>query len=421
MTRNTDLTASQKGFTLLELLLVVGISAMLLVGISQITRAWVNAETAENAGQHMARVSGILEKYIEANWSTLGGNEADVLVAGQAAGNPWEDFVARLNQEGLLNGGALRSPIGVPLRISYIRTVSGGEDLYRATIMSTENVANEQALNIARKSGTYGGTVSFFTGANTAASAYGQWNLNTNELTSAAFPCAPTQRRSCIVATTAFSEQSLRGPYLYRTNLGDDEFNTMQTNLLMNNNNIENAANIGTEDLTVSNTASLGNTAVNGPATLNGGANVSGIMTVNSDANITGNMGVDGNMNINGAGGLTTPQLNTPLIQTDTISTTRLSADNINVQGEMLIRENLVVQGDLRAEDTISATEMNIGDATVSGEIRSGSIDITNTMNISGAVTIVGGGNLVADRLVTDGCVSLNDGAGNMTNYGVCP
>ena len=190
-------SSSQSGFTLLELLLVLGVAAIILVGITQITRSWVDSESASSAGQQLARVSQITQKFVESNFGTLPATN-DALA--EPPGSPWEDLKTTLSQEGMLNGGVLRSTFNVPMRISYVVDISVTPAVYRASIYTTTNLPNKRVLQAARQAGNNGGTVTVMpttpSSANFANGAFGQWQIAVNQLSPSGFFPVPAPRHA---------------------------------------------------------------------------------------------------------------------------------------------------------------------------------------------------------------------------------
>lgn len=412
--------SSQSGFSLLEILLVIGVTSVMFLGIMQITTSWVNSEISSGAGQHMQRVTNTVQNYIEANWENL--TETTDAVNGGAAG--WDELKTQLEEEGLIVNNQLRSPLGVDLQISF--TKSGG--MSRAIIFSTTPVPYTRANEAARQVGNSGGTLSFFPNANFAFGAFGQWRIPVTQLypaTAGAFPCTPNQGNSCLVAMVGFSDATLCGTYLYRASIADcPDGNRMATDLNMNNRDINNSQNILAENLNVSDTATLGNTTVagntnlNGPATMNNGLNIAGGgMSVTGDANFSGNV------QMAGGGNLRALTLDVNTIEAERIEATNLRAENVNVNGSLAVDNTVTVNGDIRvngAGSEIFAGAVNAGQFTAgSGEIQVGTMNVQNTMQISGQVELTGGA-ISADRVVITRCTTIRDAGGELRTYGSC-
>lgn len=419
---------AESGFSLLELLLVMGVIGILMLGVTQITRSWVDGESSNTAGQHMARVTNIVQKYINARGLTLPESD-DVLADGALAGSDWEDLYNMLDEEGLLAAdGSLQSPAGSALMITYSNV--GG--MHRAAIFTTTNLPNLRALKIARHIGTTGGTVATTPAspspatANSALGAFGQWQIPLADLMPSGFlfPCARTATNGCVISVVGYSTEELCGPYLFRDSaLCGVAGNTMHTSLDMNGNSIQNAGDVDTENLTVTTLANLGDTNVNGTATLNGEVTASDTMSVGGAMTVNGDAFFSENVTMNGAGNtLNVTNLNSHTVTSTDISTNNLNATNMNVNGNMLVNSNMTVQGNLNvnsssalAPSTIYANVVNAGQVNANGGgINAGTMTVKNTMTVTGGLrinsTTPGARTVIADRLITDDCTRIGTG-----------
>jgi prepilin-type N-terminal cleavage/methylation domain-containing protein len=423
----------EAGFTLLELLLVIGVSGLLLLGISKLTRSWIDAEIATASGQHLERTASVVKRYIEANWTTLT-NTDDALVAA-AGGGVWGTLDDDLSEEGLLTGTNLRNPIGINLKIAYITDTSVTPAIYRATIYSDGDLPSQRALLAARQAGNVGGTISNFPDGNFAIGSFAQWAVAKNQLLPGGVdPCPASDTpsgRGCLIGLVSYSETTIVGPYLYRSLiLGDPQFNTMNTPLLMNSNNIVGASNIQTQSLDVLNDSSLGSMNVAGAATFNGPTTISNGMTVANGMTVTGDADFADNVNMNG-GTLNATTLNAATVQAPTIRTNNLDTQNLAINnGSLTVDDAVNVNGDLNVTapgSEIFVNTVNAGTIDANnGTLTVGQINIENSMNISGTVHITDPTKtLIVDRLIADDCVKINDGTGTGTYlaYGnpACP
>lgn len=422
---HTPHRSQEHGFSLLELLLVIGVLGIVILGVTRITQSWIDGETANNAGQHLARVTGYVQKFVDARGLELP-SSSDVIASGQVAGSPWEDLYNSLDQEGLISAdGALRSPSGVELIITYI--ADPATKTYRASIISLDNLPNRRALQIARHVGTTGGTVAAMasnpSAIDQATGAFGQWSIDVANLVpggAAAFPCDRTTERGCLVSIVNYTEDELCGSYLYRHATACPDGNTMYTDLNMNNQTIQNAAHIDTADLYVSDLANLGNTTVSGPANFNGPTVVAGGLTVNSGMTVTGDANFANNVNMTGGGTLNVTHLNAHDIRTPSISTNNLDAQDMNVSGAVAVHDNVTVSGNVVVQSTDPSNPSGIYASTVNastlnatgGQITTGMMNVQNTMTVTGGLQITGTTSpqrtLVTDRLVADDCVRIN-------------
>jgi len=409
---------SQSGFTLLELLLVIGVTAVMFLGIMQITRSWMQAEIAGKAGQHMQRVTTAVREYVEANGVGPLAETADAINGGAAG---WADLRAKLEQENLLNAGVLQSPLGVPLQISFSKNGS----VSHTVIFATAPLPYDRVMDAAKQTGNSGGFLSVLPDANNAYGGYGQWRVAATQLYPASagvFPCIPTARgQSCFLSLISHTDEELCGLYLYRNPTSAScGGNAMATDLRMNNNNISNANEVQTANMTVNQDANLGQMAVAGTTTLNGQTAMSGglditggDMTVNGDATFTNN--------VTASNTLRALKLDVATIDAERIETTNLDTDQMNVAGKLAVDENMSVNGDVTIKGTgIYASEINAGQVNAGdGQIRVGTVDVQNNMNINGNVAI-SGGTVSTDQLVIKKCTRIDIGSGASKNYGDC-
>ena len=413
------------GFTLLELLLVIGVAAVLFLGISQITASWIDSEVSTGAGQHLQRVSTVVQNYVEANWN----NETEPLTptsdALHDASSGWTGLKNSLQQEGLLSNGELRSPLNTVLKIGYV--VDAG--IYRATIYAPQSLIYKRVAEASRQAGNTGGMISFFPDSTNAFGAFGQWIVPiTKLLPGGTAPCIPSEGNSCLVAVISYNQQTLCGPYLYRTNVAGTctGGNTMTTDLRMASHDIVNAGNLDMDNMTVRNEAVLGQMVVDGKTTLAGPVTSSGGMIVNTansggnpairvsgDTVFSGDVTQTGNLNI--VGDLNTTSIATPKIETNEMHAQNLTMTNgtLAVDKEISVGENVNVTG---AGSQILAATVNAGEVnTNNGAVNVGTMNVQNTMNISGQVNVTGT-TLSADRLIANDCTEI---AGK--KYGTCP
>lgn len=408
--------SSQSGFTLLEILLVVAISAVLFVGIMGLTRDWANSQAANSAGQHLQRVTTAVQGYVEANWANLA--ETTDAVNGGAAG--WGELRNKLNQEGLLTNGALQSPMGTPLQISYVRT--GGES--RAVIFGTQTLPYPRVIEAARQSGSYGGTRSTFPDANTAVGAFGQWRVAANQLFPGGnFPCVPNGNDACLVSVVTYDDTVLCGMYLYRNATGCIGGNSMSTNLDMQDNNITNARDINTVTMTASDQATTGNLTVNGTSLLNGQTTMnSGLDVTGGPVNVNGDASFSNNVQMTGNANLRVLTLDANTVETDRIETTNLQAENMSVNGAMVVDQDVTMNGNLTVNGTgeILAGTLNAGQINANnGSIQVKTAEVQNSMNITGDVKITNGV-VSTEQLTITKCTKI-DVNGVTKPYGNCP
>jgi len=422
----TNRISREAGFTLLELLLVLGVAAIVFLGIVQITRSWVDSESSSAAGQHLARISTITQKYIEGKFNVLTPTD-DAIADGANPTSPWADLRTTFQQAGLLdNTNSLKSPFNVPMHISFVKDVSVNPNIYRAAIFTTQNLPNKRVLDAAREAGNTGGTVTVMPTspnvANDAIGAFGQWKILANNLLpSNLFPCPRTKTRGCLVSVISYNQDTLCGPYLYRDTIpGCADANTMNTTLNMNSHDVTSAGTVTTNDLDVTNNASLGQTTVNGTSTFNGPTTASRGLTVNHGMTVDGDADFSNNVTMNNGGSMNVATLNANKVQANKVVTNNLNSQNMNVTGNMTTDSSLTVNGDVTvngAGNAVFAGTVNAGAINANnGAVNVSSMTVQNTMNINGAVNINGNHNLVVDRLIVDHCAKIDNNP-----YGNCP
>jgi prepilin-type N-terminal cleavage/methylation domain-containing protein len=424
----------EDGFTLLELLLVIGVASVLFLGIIKITTGWVDNEVADGAGQQLQRVSAIVQSYVEANWNnadpTLTLTPTDDAI--HSTDLPWASLKSELDQEGLLNNGELRTPLNAPLKVAYIIDASSGNKIYRATIYATQALPYKRVIEAARESGNTGGIINTFPDSTSAFGAFGQWKVPVAKLLpSGSAPCTPNSGNACLVAMISYNQQTLCGPFLYRSDVETGGLcaggNTMTTDLNMNTNNITDAGNIAAQSLTVNGNADLaaatvsGNTTLQGPVTASNGMNITaGGMTVIGDSTFSNDVTM-------GGGSLTATDLTANTVQAATIATNALNADNMTMTGTnatLSVDNSITVNGNVSVAGSnaeILATTVNAGQINAGGgEVRVGSMEIDNTLNIKGQVNVTGGA-IAVNQLVANHCVQILKTDGTYESHGTCP
>lgn len=407
-------SSSENGFTLLELLLVIGVTAVMFIGIVKISTGWMNNEVSTNAGQHMQRVNTAVHSYMEANWAAPLTETTDA-VNGGASG--WEGLRTKLEQEGLLTGGQLVSPLGSPMRITFFRTGT----IARAIIFTTTPLPFERVLEAAQQTGNTGGTLAVRPDVNSAYGAYGQWRVPSTQLypaTAGAFPCVPSNTNSCFISLVSQSTGTLCGLYLYRVPaetgcLG----NTMMTDLNMNNRNITNANQVNTTTTNVAGNANMNNMNVAGTTTLNGPTTISNTMTVGGTMTVSGDANFNGEVTMTGGGQLVANRIAVNTIEAERIEATKLQADEIDVSGTLGVAQDLTVNGNMTVNGTngIYAASVNTGLVQAgNGVVSVGSVDIQNTMTVTGNMTVSGGG-VFTDHMAIMRCTVIQG-----RTYGSC-
>ncbi len=204
-------------------------------------------EQATVAAMQMARIDKAAQGYITAN--------AAAVEAGSTATSPAIITVPMLVNTGYLpNGFNANNPYG---QIWEVQVLQPAANQLQALVVSQggQTVDAKQAGMVAQAAGSTGGVIGGGTGkfavpgcnAGVACGVYAGWDVSTNGYQNV----APGH----LAALIEYSNGQLQSDYLYRTAVpGQPQLNTMQTNLNMGNNNINNA-----QDVNVNNDVTLGN------------------------------------------------------------------------------------------------------------------------------------------------------------------
>jgi type II secretory pathway pseudopilin PulG len=257
------------GFTLFELLLVIGISALLILGVAQIAQSWAQNEAAKNVGIHFSRVNQAVKDYAQRNWTTLTEtNHATNSVTSPAG---WDGLPGELSAIGLADGtGVITSPDGFEIRIAFQIDTSGPTRVFRTIVYGTELIENKKLGAIARQAGEDAGTFQRLAGTDIARGTFNQWLapvavLQTPDADNVTiYPIAPNATSGYLLGISEVLETAAAGAYLYRTDVdGDTTLNTMSTDLILTNGNIT-----GIDTLTANNAVVSGTATIQGPATV---------------------------------------------------------------------------------------------------------------------------------------------------------
>jgi hypothetical protein len=425
----------ESGLTLLELLLVIGVSAIMMFGVTKLTQSWIETELATKAGSHLAKTGEVVNRFLESkfydlpvdNTATASVNESIVADVMASTAPVWDDLKEQLQHESLLVGGDLKSPLGGELVIHYTQ-LADADKTRRFVIYTRNNLRADRVMATAVRAGNVGGSVTAIHGANLVG-AMGQWNVPVTDVSGFACAISADNLKGCLVAIVAKAQAPLLGPYLYRTgnaNL-DATYNTMHADLLMNNYDINDAANVVSDELNVTETANLGTTTVTGTSTFNGPVSATAGMNVQNGMNVIGDATFSNDVIANNSTIMTT-NLQADTVQSPEIRANRMDVGNLDVAGgSMVVSDDMDITGNVNVSsgqiytNTLNAGTVNAGNT---GTLNAGSVAIQNSMNVTGNVTITDGP-IISDRLVADGCNKILGGpdpqADGYTHYGFCP
>ncbi len=338
---------NERGFTLLEVLLVIGISALLIVSVAQTAKNWADNTSAKGGGIHLQKVTEVVQKYVLANWITLAAAApaatADIVYdAANIAGSPWTGLATELSTQGLVESGTnvIRSPVGTSLQIAFQISGAAPNRIFRIITYSVRPLPNKKVSEAARNGGPYAGVWLKYPDITKAKGIFNQWEIPDTVLTSAPaiYVAPPTDLEGYFLSVLEINEAQAAGPYLYRQPIaGNTAYTTMSSDLYMNNNSI-----IGINSLS-SNTATLGNLTVNNTAQLNS-LDVTNAMNVAGAVTVAGDLTAQQNVSV--AGSLTADTLQTNEIDTATLATNQINPfgtlSDITINGSLLLGTNQI-------------------------------------------------------------------------------
>lgn len=263
-----SLRRNQRGFTLMELLLSIGLLAMLIAGIYQFFDSWMQRATNRTAATEMMRVQNAAQDYAYANFDTLlaqpGAVFHEIPIATLTAGNYLPTgFQARnvfrqnirvfhrnLTVNRLRPDGTVATDAsGNALNYTAIQILTVSDNPAGSVI----RVANKRLMDIARAGGPKMGFYSAIVQpgisyANRIAGVFNEWSIeNVGDLVALGYSGVPDANGGYLAAFGLVSNEDtdVNDNLLYRLSIpGRPELNRMQANLIMNGNPIENAGTI---------------------------------------------------------------------------------------------------------------------------------------------------------------------------------
>ncbi|MBU6235120.1 MAG: shufflon system plasmid conjugative transfer pilus tip adhesin PilV [Alphaproteobacteria bacterium] len=263
-TAQTIRLATQKGFTLLEVLMVIGLMSMLLAGMYKVFDDWAQRSQNRTAASDILRLQNAAEEYVLANFDafTTGADlnvfrEIDIndlktfnyLPSGYVARNAFKQdmrvfrrfvHVEKKNRDGT---DALNAS-GSQIYINTIEVVAVSDN--RGAVIV--RVPNKRLLDTAQAGGPDMGVISNMvlagtTFVNRATSVYNGWYVALAALAGAGYAATPDANGGYLssygIVTAEGTEPN--DEWLYRLAInGRPELNRMDTDLRMNNNPIQN-------------------------------------------------------------------------------------------------------------------------------------------------------------------------------------
>lgn len=402
---------TQSGFTLLEMLLSVGIIGLVMVGLAAITNDFVQQRIAQAAGQQMNRMAEISEDItLRMSRVIFGNTSASVVKDGNKPGYANDALIALQNNGFPIDSSSFRianSPADVI--IGFDNDTANSTLMLRVIVVLGKPMPLSKATKMARAIGGRGGLIRRdFPGQ--IRSAFGNWTYTpANGIVANLGPYMnPPDGEAYVVANSSYADTDKRGPYLSRYGGGAGE-NVMHTDLIMNGNSITNAGDIDVGTLTATKAARFDELAVNGQANFQGGIDANSAVVVKGDLSVTdGDMSVtNGDLQVPG-GNISAKGLRADTLEAEDLTTKDVFTDSLTVQGgDTLITSNLTVSGGASIDITgpLKATVVDAGSITTD-TMRTGNMIVRDTATLSGATTIQNTTSI--DQLILDGTMCLN-------------
>lgn len=240
--------SGQGGWLTIEALIALTLVMLALPVVQSYYASYQLENTSMAAAKHLKRIEQAVEGYTKANWS---------VIVGQATPTePFEIEKTDLEDEGFLpTGFNMTNPFGQtykayvvnPATDSLVSAVIGEGGRPGAGILkgAALTLATEVIPGTAKKLGLTGGIVPYSklpgTTPGTIEGTGGSWTLDVSGWSGGGFS-QPGQ--GALAAVNFFVGGAVNNDYLYRHDVGIPELNTMETNLNMGGNSIDDVHNI---------------------------------------------------------------------------------------------------------------------------------------------------------------------------------
>lgn len=243
------MSKNERGFSLLELLLVIAITASLSLVIVQLFDDFAKKSVNRDVANHILRVQNAAEEYVAANFTDIWTNDIpnlnDIVEL---------DIVADLVADGFLPNGFRRQNGFRQELVIFARNVgasSGGDTIEVLTVgedpaAGSRAFANERLLDAALAGGSRVGRTD--NAAGTIRSEFGEWQVDLADFTPLFTYTGDNQNGYIAAYARVFASNSFNDQYLYRVGIaGRPDLNQMEIDLDMDQNAI-NAAGVVTVD-----------------------------------------------------------------------------------------------------------------------------------------------------------------------------
>lgn len=286
----------QDGFSLLEMLLTVGVFGLITLGFVQLTRDYMDDKQAYAAAEHMKIIHDGAYEFVMDNFTTyLGGAVGSSVIV------PFNTI--RANGHIPAHIGQVNS-FGRTVQVVAITTNLTPNIITLVCITIGRPIPEERVMAAAEYLGGYGGIWSAIdrdltagTSVGNIVGTFGMWSVPQLPITNAlgGTITAPTVATGAHLATYNFINfDDELGDYLYRVNVaGASEANRMAVNIDMSNNDLRGIDNLN----------ATGNMTLNDVADFRGFSYTGGSLNVTNNVTATGNMRSIAGAGMNARGG----------------------------------------------------------------------------------------------------------------------
>lgn len=444
-------THSQKGFSLLELLLSIGVVVTLFVTVSVVFDDWFKDSIDRKAAREIQRLHDAASEYVELNIDTIITNDIPNV------GDVDEIAIADLIAQGFLPAGygainSYRQNMRVFVRNLAQNTING--DAVEVISLSDGNQIEDNRLFSAASNAEP--SIGIISNLNINAtccngniqSISGSWSipLTAAYFGGAVFPTLPTPNANggYIAAYNIVSSSNLlTSNYLYRNNVPTDpDLNKMETNLILSNTDITNAGYIVSDSTDVTGNVDFSGLEPNGTTAsayvlavrdnltigqdlnvIDNGDPLKGNVTIEGDEGVGIDFNVTGVMNVNtnaGVGG----NVAANIIDTDNISIANsaqfglLNNNNASLVAGNIYTTNAEFTNSVTADVLQVINSANIN-AVDSDTAVTGTTFVTNPGGLSVPPTIDVGNNMTSASTINTNNINVNTTA-NITRMTRC-
>lgn len=383
----------EDGFTLLELLLSLGVITIIIMSLVQISNNWSKSQQERLVARHMAIVTAAAEAFI---------NNRFTEVFNATAGGPIDiplDNIATphglfLKENGIFLPAAFNATNNMNQVASVIvRRVSVTPNRVEAVVVTGGRLVDDNRLmNVARLLSEKGGFITAIPrGSCTAAticSVANSWSTNLANFTGTAWRTANT----ATVAGGGFLASYIGeveasdgvGPYMYRSEIiaGNPNPNTMRTDLDMNGNTIIGADDVATDSIVAGNLNVIdGNLLIDFGLVATGNVTAAGLASADNVRVV--DTTINDNLDIGAAGTLNATNISGSVASIDTLNVT----NNLTVPDVSALNLDMPDPASVASVGSLQATSMNVATTTAPSLL---SVLVTaNTMSASNNMSVL--------------------------------